>query len=268
MNPEAWRSLRWLVALVVLGLVVVVTIPLTISALSQSVRFEDEEAAANGDGEGEEGEAGAAGNGERDPEAATGPVEDGQGIADPDFVVSGGAAEQVTVQRLVIGDAETLVLAFEPPEGDPACVAETELALELLEATPAEIGAQTSGLSVPDDVSSGDEVPDEVSQGENVALAATDGTPGTLRWDITEVFDEWAETPASQFVITVRPTAADPDTELAFAASEAGEEQAPLLSWTGEPGCGEDATDAGDEADGDDETDDLDLDLDEQPESG
>jgi hypothetical protein len=74
------------------------------------------------------------------------------------------------------------------------------------------------------------------------SLAVTDGSPGYLDWDVTTLYKEYvsasAVPPTAPFVVTVGPSAPDPSQRLSFAATEAGPEDAPRLTWVGTPGCG------------------------------
>lgn len=233
MNPQTWRSLRWLVALGACVLVVVVSVPLTFDAITNSIVF--------GDGEEElEGEEEASVDTTPEPtgEVPTGAVSDGEAVAEADVVVAGGAVTQASEEALVIeNDGDAVVVVFPLINGSADCVAGAELQLAVLEAQQTELAvyAGKAALDLSDDTEVGDPRRDETVH----SLALTDGTPGRLSWAVTDLYRAWAagDLAAAGTSFTVVVAAPDAAAQVTFAASESDE--GPTLTWVGEAGCGE-----------------------------
>lgn len=241
MTPDAWPWLRWLIVLGVCAVVVLVAVPLAIDSLSRSVVLGD----AVGDAEDGEDTEEPDSDGASTPtgEVASGPVTAGDAAPDADFVVRGGVVDDSAASSLALSaEGDELVAVFPLIDGDPGCVATAELAFQLEEADATEVGVYAAHTTaVPDD---GDEVGDLRRDDTLHAVALTDGTPGRLRWDVTNLYRSWASAdlapPGTPFAVVV--TALDPAAEVTFASSEAGADSAPLLEWDGEPGCGDTAS--------------------------
>lgn len=243
MNAQVWRTARWFVAIGVCVIVVLVAVPMAIDALSASLVFGDQA----GDAPGEEDPSSVDGGADDTDNAVgpagevpTGPVSDGQAAGDHDFVVREGVVAQATSQSLRLRqEGDAVVAVFPLVDGDPACVALAELEMQLEEADATEIAVYASTVRRPLD--DGEEVGDAHLDGMARALAVTDGTPGRLRWDVTDLYRAWAAgelAPAgSPLAILVAPP--DGGADLTFSSTEAGLPEAPALVWEGETGCGE-----------------------------
>lgn len=240
MDARLWQTARWFVALGASVLVVLVAVPLALDALSASLVF--------GDGDDEAGDPDVGppvddGSTPAEPagQVPTGPVADGESPPDADLVVRDGVVRQAATNRLMLGEAgDVAVTVFPLVEGDPGCVAVVELEMQLEEADATEVAVYASSVhTIPTD---GDEI-DPLLDGTVRALAFTDGTPGRLRWDVTEVYRAWATgqlAPAgTPFAVVVAPP--EEPAELTFYAREAGARTAPALVWEGEAGCGGDS---------------------------
>lgn len=235
MAPETWRSVRWLVALGACILVVLVSVPLALDAVTNSVVFGGESASDEEDA-GQDPAADEAALPEPPPGPPSGPVTDGEAAPDVDAVVTDGALAQTTDAELVL-DAEgsLALLVFPRIEGDPACVTSAELGVELTaaEATELAVYAATS----PPDVEDGVEVDDPRVDGEVRALAVTDGSPGRLRWDVSGLYRSWASGElgpvGGSFAVAVAPPAGT--AAVTFAASES--DVPPSLVWDGDEDC-------------------------------
>lgn len=238
MSPHVWRTARWFLAIGVSLLVVVVAVPLAIDSLSASLVFgegddpdaEEEPPADAGDGapEGTPGQ------------VPTGSVTDGEAPPEADFVVRGGVVRQSSSETLGIRDMGDAVVALFPLiDGAPACVALAELELTLEAADATEVVVYASSVRAP--LGNGDEVDDARLDTTPRALAVTDGTPGRLRWDVTDVYRAWASgelaPPGTPFAIVVAPPVAEAVAQLTFSSSEAGPPDAPALLWEGDPEC-------------------------------
>lgn len=240
MKPEVWRSLRWVVAFGACALVVVVGVPMAINAVTSSIVVggdaDDVEEA-----DGSSAEEGAPASDEEPPAGGvpTGPVTDGEAEPDADLGVRDGTVQQASARALSLtDDSDVLVLLFPLIEGDPGCVASAALELSLLEADRTEVAVYAG--DVEEGVDDGDEVGDPRRDDTVHALALTDGTPGRLRWDVTDLYRSWASgqlaSPGAPFAVVVAVHGAPAD--VTFASSESDEADAPALVWAGEPGCG------------------------------
>ncbi|MDP8971056.1 MAG: hypothetical protein M3N52_11285 [Actinomycetota bacterium] len=235
--PEA---LRWLGATLSLVAVALVSVVLLGDALGDLFAAAPPEQAT---GAGRTGEV--AQPSEPAPTAG-GPVQDGSATPLADLAVAGGAVTQAASPRLTIGgDAggDSLHLAFATIPGNPGCLASVSLEMTVLEATPTELGAYPSALRDLDRLGADAEVPQPaVAEGRPRALAFTDGTPGRLRWSLTDLYAAWVRgelaAAGTPLVVAIAPTEADPSAAVALAAAEAGGAAAPRLVWTGTPGCG------------------------------
>jgi hypothetical protein len=236
MNGGVPAALRWLGALAGMLLVVAIALPMAVDAIIRSVEIDDAGRAPVILPEEEE-------DLEEDllPQE---PVEAGAAAPIHDFSGRDAVVRQADNPSVAIGEVEgdAVYVVFAPVPGSPACVGEALLELELLEATPTELGAYPADVPGAAELSSGDELPDSpFLTPEPLALAVTDGTPGRLLWDVTNLYVRWAEGEfgdQEHFVVAIRPPAYDdPDLEVRFASIEADADDAGLLTWTGLPDC-------------------------------
>ncbi|HWB71186.1 MAG TPA: hypothetical protein VG452_03135 [Egibacteraceae bacterium] len=188
--------------------------------------------------------------------AAGGPVQDGSVTPLTDLAVAGGVVSQTDAERLQLDGptgAGSLHLQFATIPGNPGCIAGVDLELTVVEATPAELAAYPSGLADLQGLAPGEAVPQALPTDQRPgALAFTDGTPGRLRWNITDLYAGWVRgelaptgTPGAGgaqqgpgLVVAIASTVADATTTVTFASAETGQPTAPELVWTGTPGCG------------------------------
>lgn len=243
MDARMWQAARWFVALGVCVLVVLVAFPLAIDALSASLVFggdgDPDEVAVAPEEDGSTPEEDGSTPAEPAGEVPSGQVTDGDSAPDADFAIVSGVVRQAATNRLTIGEAgDVVVVVFPLVDGDPGCVALAELEIQLEEADPTEIAVYASSVHTP--LANGDEVDDPLLDETVRALAVTDGTPGRLRWDVTDVYRSWAAgelaPPGTPFAVAIAPPE-DP-ADLTFSAREAGVRTAPALVWEGESGCG------------------------------
>lgn len=229
MSPATWRSLRWLVALAVSALLIVIIIPLAFNAITSSVEFGGEDAE-----EGDEGEE------ENVGELPSGPVEDGAAIAVTDFAVRGEVVRQTADPQLAAAEAgDAIVIAFPLVDGDPECVESAHLHAQLLEGGATKLQVYASDITDPEALEDGQEVGDPRRDEKVWWTAVTDGSPGGLLWNITDLYKAWASgelAPAgTQLVVVVATSEGVP---VVLASSEREAQQAPTLSWRGVPDCG------------------------------
>lgn len=232
--------LRWTLAIVVLGGVVAYAVPAALEAAQSSIRFGDEDDAL----------AEATPSPSASPGAGGAPVEDGQATPFADVVLIDGEAVDFGTEQLVIGpgEADGIALSFPLIPGAASCAASVTLELQIEEATPTRLFVYPSALFDLAGLSPGELSEDPILDAAPQAVAETDGSPGRLSWDVTGMYRTWAlgepfptggaapgDTP---FTVVVRPEGAESGREVVLLANEAGPDVAPLLSWTGEEGCG------------------------------
>lgn len=228
MSASAWRALRWLIALGLCVVLVLLAVPAAIEAIRSSVEIEDQERQAE--------DAGAS-----QPSGQSGPVRDGGSAARTDFAVRDGTVRQTDATRLTVnGNAPDsgLVAGFDLVDGTPSCVASLELAVDVVEASPGELGVYAAAITDADDLSDGDTVEQLVRGGEAHALALSDGTAGRLSWDLTDLYARWTQDltpPGTDLAVVIRPQEADQRARVASVESD--DSAGPRLAWTGEEGC-------------------------------
>lgn len=230
MGASAWRAVRWLVALGLCALLVVLAVPAAINALRSSVEIEEPEPRAADPGDALE------------PSDPTGPVGDGGAAADTDLAVHDGTVRQGDAARIeVTGNAADsgIVASFDLVDGDPSCVASLELAVDVVEATPGELAVYPSGVTDTDELADGETVEGLTLDESPRALALSDGRPGRLVWDLTELYQQWTQDltpPGTDLAVVIRPRQESQRVRVASVESE--ESAGPRLAWTGEQGCG------------------------------
>lgn len=235
MEQGLGSALKWVVAVVALSLVVVLSAPAALQALVESVRLDRNEPELPEIPELAETAAPAT------------PVEDGSAAPSTDFLVADRVVEgRQDAQLTVAARDAAMVAAFPVIEGDEGCIDTVELELSLTETDGAgEIGVFPSGVFTPLQLVDGDGAIPFLTQ-TPAALALTNGSLGRLRWDVTDLYRTWVRGSAFgditipggvPFTISITGVEDDGD-RFTFAASEAGEAQAPALVWTGAADCG------------------------------
>lgn len=230
MESMVWRLLRWVVALGMCALVVVFGAPMAIDAVMGSIVIGDDVEDEGREADGAEEESAG--------EVPSGPVSDGKAEPDADFAVRDGTVDQTSATELSLrGDRHLAVLRFPLIEGEPACVATAELGMDLLEADRTEVAAY-AGLAR--EFEDGEEADDPRRDDTVHAKALTDGSPGRLVWDVTDLYRDWADgdlsAPGTPFVVVVAATRES--ARLVLAASESDEHDPPALVWEGTSDCG------------------------------
>lgn len=228
MSASAWRALRWLIALGLCVLLVLVAVPAAFDAIRSSIEIRDQERQAEGADTPQ-------------PSSPSGPVRDGGAAAKTDFAVRGGTVRQSEATRLTVsGPAPDggLVAGFDLIEGAPACVASLELAVDVVEASSGELGVHAAAISDVEALTDGDAVEQVALSEETYAVAVSDGTPGRLSWDVTDLYAQWTRgltPPETPLAVVVRPQEEGQDVRVA--STESDDSAGPRLRWTGEEGC-------------------------------
>lgn len=230
--------LKWTLAIVVLGGIVAYSVPAAIEAAQSSISVGDDEVPPED------------ATPSPSPGAASGPpVEDGSATAGADLTVIASTAGDPSDATLEIGPGEQdgVVLAFPLIPGDPACIASVSLEIQIDEATATQLFVYPSALFELDTVQAGPLSEDPILDSAPQAIAETDGSPGRLAWDLTQMYRTWANAepfptggvaPAgTPFTLVVKPEAAEAEREVVLLSGDAAA-GGPTLSWTGEEECG------------------------------
>ena len=234
MEEGSGSALKWIVAVVALALVVLLSAPAALEALTGSIRFEDNEPELPTIPD--------------QPAAPTlTPVEDGTAVASTDFLAVDRIVQDMDADALTVqGPEQAMVAAFPLIEGDEECIGTVELEISLT-ATDNEgrIGVFPSGVFTPLLLADGDGAIPSLTPGP-AALAVTNGSLGRLRWDVTDLYRTWVRGSAFgditipggvPFTVAVHGVDGDGDS-FTFATLESGEATAPAITWTGAPECG------------------------------
>lgn len=238
-------ALKWTVALLLLGGLVVYSIRGAVDGFASGVLVERESTPSPSPSAAPEG-----GEGPTAPQVPTGPVADGSAQATADVSVAGGLITGVSDEQLLIGPeaGAAAVLSFPLIPGAPQCVNQVRLEAELLEATAGQLGLYPSGLFDFSALLDGSTPPGSpVLDPSEPSVAVTNGSPGRLAWDVTNIYRGWAlgavfvqgrNAPVgSPFNVTIRPIVeAEEGREVVFSAVEAGGPVA-TITWTAVPGC-------------------------------
>jgi hypothetical protein len=199
--------------------------------------------------------------GEDDPSEAeqaelpSGPVANGEAPPNIDFALVGNAVSALTTDGMTVGPGATdgLVLSFPLIPGNPDCIATANLEVPIRQGTvpqPSQFAVYPSGIADLSQLADGAPVPEPIQINLNAPplSAPTDGTPGPMSWDLTQMYRVWAtsgnydggEAPAvgTPFTVVVRPNdQGQPGRTLVVASAESVDVK-PRLIWTGVPDCG------------------------------
>ncbi|MGH8884484.1 MAG: hypothetical protein ACRDYX_04790 [Egibacteraceae bacterium] len=229
MDPRLWGWVRWPLTVLGFALVVAITAPAALRAVSSSVELRDPRQNRV--------------KAEPAPDQlAGGPVSDGSAPAIADFVARGGTVAESKASELVLtGErGSAVVLAFPVIPGNSTCVGNVWIEMTVLHATPTELGSFGASAHNADDLADGAPLPAELLMGDQPSWRALTTTPGRLRWDVTSAYRDFltsGQAPAgSPFVAAISATRSDQPDGVRFAASES-RVNAPALIWSGVPGC-------------------------------
>lgn len=249
-----WVIVRWALALVVLGLVVVYAFDGARRSLTSGVQY-------RGDVEEEPVTLPTTSPTEAPPTVApvntalipTGPVQGGTATPLVDLTAGSGGIDPPDSNDLLLGPdpGETVLLSFPLIPGSPDCVETARLQLFVRPETvgEGELRAFPSALFDLGVLAAGTPLPaDPVLDAEVSVPAFTDGSSGGLQWDVTSLYKDWSGAvalsngqvvpPGTPFTVAIRPSVEEQaNRRIVFAASEAGA-QAPTLTWNGLAGCG------------------------------
>lgn len=236
--------LRWTLAIVVLGGIAWYAVPAALEAAQGSISIADEESEL------------AAPTPSASPAITGGPVEASTEEPVADATVVAGTIADLDSETLVIGpgQVDAVAVAFPQVEGDPRCVESATLLMWVEEGSEAELLVYPSGIT---DLASASLGPIEELRLDPApqAVAVTDGSPGQLRWDVSNMYRTWAlgqpfttggvAPEGAPFTVVVKPKVeAEPGREVVFGSVESG--SPPTLEITGVEGCGAPAPEATD----------------------
>lgn len=180
----------------------------------------------------------------------TGPVVDGFAGPIADFHVNDTVAD-IDAQDLILTDdaADSVIIAFALPPGDPGCMASVSVTLTVSEVlSPTEIGIFASDVSDAAEVLDNQQVDGDLRLDPTPMTTALLEAPGSLTLDITAGYQRYFTyelPPATPFVLAVVPTIpVETQGGVRFVAADQLNESAPTLTWVGTPGCPVDATPA------------------------
>ncbi|WP_370324978.1 hypothetical protein [Euzebya sp.] len=249
MTPaKVWTFLRWPIAILGLLAVVNYALPRLGEAASGMIEFDASGSILAPDEGASESE---------DPldipvadipqstlQAGTGPVTDGSSTPIADFTVNDSIAD-IDGESLEISDdpADAIVVAFDIPQGDPACMQAVTLSMTVDDlASPVQLGVFPSTVDQPVDVVDNQAMDPELRAGDEMAGTLVDDE-GEVTFDLTAGFQEYFTLgfPSDKpFVLTLGPTAfVETQGGVSFVAANAEVEgEVPTLLWTGTPGCG------------------------------
>lgn len=242
----AWALVRWPIAILGLLAIVNYALPRLGEAASGMVEFDASGSILAPAGDASESEAeldvSVADLEPQELEAPTGPVTDGVASPITDFYVNDTIAD-VDSPTLVISDdpADSAVVAFEIPPGDPACMAVMNLNLTASEVlSPVEIGIFASTVDDPAAVVDNQAMEGELRTPTPMAIGLYE-VPGTVTFNITAGYQDYFTQgfpPGKPLVLTVAPTVpVAPQGGLTFVSADAQSDTSPQLLWNGTPEC-------------------------------
>ncbi len=245
-TSQVWTVLRW--PLAILGLLAVVNyaLPRLPEAASGMIEFDTTGSILDDATESEapdELDVAVAPLEEPTLQPGTGPVTDGTAPPIADFFVNDTVAD-VDSEALVLSDdpADSVVVAFDFPAGDPGCMAVVNLNLTVDDvSSPVEVGVFASTIDNPVEVVDNQQVDGDLRATSSPMAVALIQDPGVITFDVTGGFQSYftQDFPAGKpFTLTIVPTVpVESQGGIRFAAADAGGDTAPTLLWTGTPGC-------------------------------
>ncbi len=166
----------------------------------------------------------------------TGPVADANQKAIAAFGVSEGkVVPKADGYSISDQPLNRMVVAFDVPAGNPACVASLEVAMKVQKAKgQVVLGVFPSKVTTPQNVNPGDDQESDLTLSPRAMSLNALGNPGDFKADITAHFADWftmnhpAGTP---FTLTLAPAEAiEPGDEVVISST-------PTLNVKGTPGC-------------------------------
>lgn len=233
--PEWALSIaKWTAAVVVLVLVVGYTAPRAIDELRSSVSLEQT-------ADDEDEELPEADPEETDPQSV---ISDEQ-IAVLDLSERNGTVQQVATETIVLGPegGQQMLIGFEHIPADTACLLEVRLAVVVLEGAPARIHVHPAQLLDPHDLTDGAGLAaDTIIDGAEPAAAISDGSAGTLLWDVTDIYTLASrEAPGDVVMLSMTPQLEEESEFLmVLGAVEGAPESVAKLLWSAVEGCDDD----------------------------
>lgn len=218
--------LRWTLAIAGMGLVAWIAAPLVIDQLSGAITVDD------GDDQARRGQP-----------AGPPPVETGEDQAIIAVGMRNAVIRDVGSPLVFVGpgQADELLIGFEPLPPDPACMSSVTLEVSLVESHETHVYVRPGRVPDLPQRAEGEALPpDAFVDIAGPAVAITNGAPGWLRWDVTDAYAlaATATREGGTVVLRVAPTPtedAEAMTVLHTGAETAAER--PRLSWAAVRGC-------------------------------
>jgi hypothetical protein len=233
MSEGMIQAVKWLVAIVVLGLVMVVTARWGLRELQSAVRIDASPAQEAVD--------------ELEEEPAA-PLETGVASAVGAFTVTAGTVTEHGGETLNLsgGSGELVVTGFDPVAADAACLNRAALEVHLNEVVGAPTNIEVTAAAVPDvrEIAADQDlggIPVRLDT-PSAPVAITDGSPGWLRWDVTPLYLQAAQgaPEGGSLAFAVGLTALEPpELSATFAGMADPEGRVPRLEWEALAGCAE-----------------------------
>ena len=217
--PEWARSvLKWTVAVAAMVLVVVIAVPRIFDELSEAVTFGEQEPELDAELTPEAGET------FTEEAHATGSVR-----------VREGTVANVGLHTSSLPPQHDILLAFEPPPADPACLSEVQLEVVLDEVSgEPEVLARPAFIESFEALAVEEPLPaDAILDTDAPATGQAAPDSETLRWTVTDPYAVSArEAPADGSVVLALSLAPDSEGELTIGTAAGPAEVAPTIIYT------------------------------------
>lgn len=246
MTPaKIWTFARWPIAIVALLAVANYAMPRFVATLPTLIEFDASGSILAPETETTETEAPAPVLPTTQPtlEPPSGEVVDGTAPPTADFFVNDTVAD-IDTDSLILSDnpGDAIVIAFDLPPGDPQCMSAMTLRLDVQEvASTTEIGVYASTVHDAPEVVDNQQVDGDLRAVASPMATALVEADGPLDLDVLAGYQTYFLQdfpPGTPFVVTIVPTIpVETQGGLRITSSNAENELAPTLTWTGTPGC-------------------------------
>ena len=242
---KIWTFVRWPIAIVALLAVAQYAYPRFLDTLPTMFEFDPSGSILDQSTESSESEEPLALEPTTAPTLAppTGPVTDGTAVPIADFYVNDTVAD-IDNDALILSDdeADSIVIAFDLPPGDPGCMSSMTLDLtidEVLSAT--EIGVYASNLTTAGQVVDNQQVDGDLRAVATPMATALIESPGRINLNVLAGYQSYftiGQPPATPFVVTIAPTIpVESQGGLRIDSANLENDNSPALTWLGTPGC-------------------------------
>ncbi|MEO2107777.1 MAG: hypothetical protein ABGZ36_19330 [Actinomycetota bacterium] len=242
---KIWTIIRWPIAIVALLAVANYAYPRFLDTLDTLVEFDASGSILAPESESTETELPVSTVPTAVPTLAppTGPVTDGQAAPIADFYVNDTVAD-IDGTSLILSDdpADSIVVAFDLPPGDPGCMSSLTLGLSVEDVlSTTELGIYPSSLIDAANVVDNQQVDGDLKASPSPMATALVEAEGRLELDVLGGYQSYfllEHPPGTPFVLTVEPTI-DVESQggVRIVSANAESDASPTLTWVGTPGC-------------------------------